>query len=348
MQPRSQPRRAKAKKKKTARATPKPMVFASSETSMPIEVHGALPPAPPSPPVGSCASPAPEPDDRLILRLEAARVVGVSVATLRRYERSVLKPALVDEHNVHWHSLRACERFATELGRSALAGNPDRIDGAKTAAAFELFDSGSDAVDVIKALKIEAAEARVLQKEWADLRGAMLISGETLAKIRQLRTSDDNPIFTGEELLLFLEGNASLSCPGCWRNPRQPLFCMTCYVNRPPKAEALAAQARQRKAERDARFEQERLERELFEQARERVVYDPVAAATARAAAAARSAARQAAREQRAAAGQSTQRPLRQSAPAASDVAEGQTSSRQEATSSPTTAGSENEGPSGA
>lgn len=296
----SRSRRKPLTKPKKARGVPlsqPKLTVVKREQPAPDAMPGDGGQAPPFVVGGSLASsPDPnQPRDRLILRAEAARIVGISVPTLRRYERSVLKPMLVDEHNVHWHSLRACEQLKKELTPNDVECT-DRINGVISAAAFELFDAGANAADVVKGLKILAADARILQKEWADLRGVMLISGETLLKIRSLRTTDSNKIFTGEELLLYLNQAEYPVCRGC-SSGRQPILCLTCYYRRPPQAEELVARALQKIEERRAASDGESIERETYEQARERVSYDPAKAATARAEREARIAARRAAQQ---------------------------------------------------
>ena len=241
-----------------------------------------------------------EVQDRLILRTQAAKLVPCSVATLRRLETTVLRPILVDEKGVHWHSLKQVQAYAASLRPPV--SEEGGGDGALTAAAFELFDAGSDAADVVKRLKIPSDAARRLQAEWADLRGVMLISGTTLSKIRRYRTTDDNAILTGEELLQFIE---QIELPSCAVCRRMPSVCLRCYEHRPPRANELVALATRQRELRDAAALRRQEEDETYAQARERAVYDPRAAAAARAAEEARRADRRASKAAAAAATQS-------------------------------------------
>lgn len=245
---------------------------------------GGMPPG--DPPRGEAASDDGG-QDRLILRTQAAKLIPCSVATLRRLEKTVLRPILVDEKGVHWHSLKQVQAYAASLKPAALAA--DTVDGAIAGAAFELFDANADAADVVKALKIPSAQARQLQAEWADLRGVMLISGTTLSKIRSFRTTDDNPILTGEELLVFLE---QLDIPSCAVCRRTPTFCLICYHRRSRDAEEMVALAIRNAEEREADLRRRQVEKATYDQARERAAYDPRPAAAARAAEEARRAER--------------------------------------------------------
>jgi hypothetical protein len=175
------------------------------------------------------------------------------------------KPILVDEKNVHWHSLRQVQEYAAQM--KALAAPADSVDGAIAAAAFELLDGGADAADLVKSLKLSPSEARRLQSEWADLRGGFVLTGRGLGKIARLRTSDGTLIRTEDDLVRFLRQLVSHRCATC---PRSPVFCMICFNNRPPRAEELVALGRQRSRESRARAEQGRVEQEDVLQARAR------------------------------------------------------------------------------
>jgi hypothetical protein len=142
-------------------------------------------------------------NDRLVGRAEAAGVLGVSIATLRRLERTVLRP-VVDANGMHRHSVRRLLDYKAERA-NPIAGADD-CKGAQAAAAFEHFDRSLGPADVVKLLKVTPNLARELHGDWADLGGGFVVSGEIAARIDRLGPKDDGaPVTNGAELLRLLE-----------------------------------------------------------------------------------------------------------------------------------------------
>jgi hypothetical protein len=208
-------------------------------------------------------------EDRLILRVHAAKIIGTSVPSLRRLEKSgALKPILVDAKGVHWHSLRLVQEYAAQMKALVSPVSPaESLEGAVAAEAFELLDGGASAADLVKTLKLLPAAARSLQSEWADLRGGMVLSGRALSRIASIWTEDDTTIASEDALLRYLERLDPSTCASCGR---PPAFCMSCFHHRPRRALEVVALARRRAEERRAEGRRRQAERETFWQARVR------------------------------------------------------------------------------
>jgi hypothetical protein len=87
-------------------------------------------------------------DDRLVGRTEAAALLGLSVATLRRVERTVLRP-VVDANGVHRHIVKRLLDY--KAARASSTAHADGREGALAAAAFEHFDHALGPADIVKA-----------------------------------------------------------------------------------------------------------------------------------------------------------------------------------------------------
>lgn len=205
-------------------------------------------------------------DDRLVGRTQAASLVGVSVATLRRLELTVLRP-VVDGSGVHRHSVRRLLDYKAE--RASSGADAEGREGALAAAAFEHFDRGLGPADIVKLLKVTPNVAREIHREWADLGGGFVVSGEAAVKIERLALNDDDgPVRSGVELLRLLERLEEPQCSGCKR--RTPCFCLRCFVHRPPRAQQVAKEAIARSETRQAARYQLELERHMARRARTR------------------------------------------------------------------------------
>lgn len=205
-------------------------------------------------------------DDRLVGRTEAAGLVGLSVATLRRLERTILRP-VVDGSGVHRHSVSRLLDYKAE--RAGASADADGREGALAAAAFEHFDRGLGPADVVKLLKVTPNVAREIHREWADLAGGFVVSGEAAVKIERLALNDDGaPVRSGVDLLHLLEQLDEQQCSGCKR--RTPCFCLRCFVHRPPRAQQVAKEAITRSETRQSARYQQELERRMAQRARTR------------------------------------------------------------------------------
>jgi hypothetical protein len=204
------------------------------------------------------------PEDELVGRTEAARILGKSESTLRRLEQSALPPVV--QNGVHRHSVR--QLLAYKVEHVTVEASEERFDGAIAAAAFEQFDAGLGPADLVRALRLDPGLARDLHHEWADLRGTVVASGRAVVKLQEFwwAMEDELEIRTGDDLVRALEHISVTHCSGCKR--RRARFCAGCLLQRHPRVVQAAEEAVQA-AEAEARAaEQRRLRRQVLERAK--------------------------------------------------------------------------------
>lgn len=89
-----------------------------------------------------------------------------------------------------------------------------------------MLDEGRTICDVIVALERHPAIARAIAREWADLRGALIIGGETLARFPTFPCMFfAEPVRTEADLIEALETADVQHCALCERNA--PTFAST-------------------------------------------------------------------------------------------------------------------------
>ncbi len=171
-------------------------------------------------------------DDRLVGRTEAAGLVGLSIATLRRLERTVLRP-VVDGSGVHRHSVKRLLDYKAD--RASSGADVDGREGALAAAAFEHFDSSLGPADVVKLLKVAPSVARELHREWADLGGGFVVSGEAAVEIERLALNEDGaPVRSGVGWVccVFSNGGTNRSVLGASVEHLASAFAASCTARR--------------------------------------------------------------------------------------------------------------------
>lgn len=147
-------------------------------------------------------------------------------------------------------------------------GNVDGTDGATAGDAFELFDSGLGPADVVRRLRITPQAVRVLQREWADLRGGFVVEGEVATKLQRISWLNGNfPIASGDELVAMLSENTPDECGVCKK--RQPQFCGHCAVARPSAVERLVEKQQIEREARRAAAEARSLSRDTIKSAQD-------------------------------------------------------------------------------
>lgn len=97
--------------------------------------------------------------DPLVTRSEAARILGASIATVRRLENEELA-TVTDALGVHRFRRSHVEALAAQ--RTSNPRTTSRDPGERAARAWELFSRGSDLREVVIALRIHPTEAREL------------------------------------------------------------------------------------------------------------------------------------------------------------------------------------------
>jgi hypothetical protein len=126
-----------------------------------------------------------------ITRAQAQQLTGMSRSTLIRKERQGAIAARQDEHGKTRYLVEDVIQFRRRTiveddGTAGAFAASER--GERAARVFELLDQGQGAVDVVKALRMDPDEVKVLRDKWAQLRGrGVWVSEATMA--RMLRAS---------------------------------------------------------------------------------------------------------------------------------------------------------------
>jgi hypothetical protein len=196
-------------------------------------------------PVSAMAASAGMPTGRMLKRPEAAAILGTSVSTLRRLERSGVLPPVVGGKEVlkrvNLHSEQRILEYKIQC-TSARDRSHSSFDGVLASAAFERFDAGASTVEIVKQFKVEPRVARDLYREWADMSGGFVVSGGAATKLQRLAwISDDIQVRSGDDLVALFEQLEKAECSCCER--RTPRLCYQCYAARTPRAQKLVAAA---------------------------------------------------------------------------------------------------------
>jgi hypothetical protein len=125
---------------------------------------------------------------KLLRRSEAARILGISVSTLRRREGEILKPR-VGPDGVHFFD-EAEVRAVTITMRSRAALLSDGRSGGEIAAdVFTLLDDGTHPVDIVKQLRLAPDLVIDLHAQWLTMRDAFLVNREQAADLARIARS---------------------------------------------------------------------------------------------------------------------------------------------------------------
>jgi hypothetical protein len=151
---------------------------------------------------------------KLIKRSEAARLLGVSTATVRRMESATLTPVLGADgfHRFHEEHVRELVIHRVRM----VPESSDAYDAEDAAIAFDLFDQDIHPVDVVKRTKLHPRAVAAMHREWVSLRGGYVVAGDTARQIAALPwLFGSRPIATGEDLLKCLRQTAPHVCSRC-------------------------------------------------------------------------------------------------------------------------------------
>lgn len=120
---------------------------------------------------------------KLLRRAEAAKMLDVSVSTLRRMDER-LEP-FVDEQGVHLYDPRRIEAVRATIKQTVTTKmhDPYGIDGEMAASAFEIFEQGRGAVDAVRELRAHPDAIERLFKQWARMKNALVLDGNNLDQI---------------------------------------------------------------------------------------------------------------------------------------------------------------------
>lgn len=191
---------------------------------------------------------------RLINRAQAAKILGKGYNTVKRREGVDLHPVR-DAQGVFWFREEEVRALARRLQQSEVIEDPAKhYDGATAARVFAMLDEGRGIADIIVVLELHPAIARGIAREWADLRGALIIGGETLARFPTFPCMFfAEPVRTEADLIEALETADAQHCDLCERNA--PHFCLWCFVHRHRELVALATEEQAREKTRvDERY----------------------------------------------------------------------------------------------
>lgn len=131
---------------------------------------------------------------RLVERAEAARLLGVSVSTLRRREGADLKP-IVDAHGVHMFEEAELRSVMVTVRRRQSIQAFGASSGDVAADVFEMLDLGEHPVEIVKRLRIAPDVVAGLLEQWAAMRGGFIVSATQaleLARMARERTPPGN------------------------------------------------------------------------------------------------------------------------------------------------------------
>ncbi|MGH7434553.1 MAG: hypothetical protein ACRENE_02680, partial [Polyangiaceae bacterium] len=162
---------------------------------------------------GTPLPPGAPPTPTLVTREQLARAMGKHSRTIRRWEQTRLAPALtVGDDGVHrFNVARVQEIF--ELQERATPATPESFDnGETTAAVFELFAQGVEAVDVVMRMKLPAFAVDALRRRWATLRGGYMVPREVALEISSVR---GEVIADAASLLRNLKQTTPNTCDEC-------------------------------------------------------------------------------------------------------------------------------------
>jgi hypothetical protein len=174
--------------------------------------------------VDPAATATPSPG-KLLKRGEAARLLGVSTATVRRMEGSTLTPVLGPD-GIHRFREEHVRELVIHRVRT-MPESPDAYDAEEAATAFELFDQDVHQVDVVKRMKLHPRAVAAIHREWVSMRGGYAVTGEIARQLAALPwLLGSRPICSGEDLLKCLRQTAPHVCSRCEQS--SPELCAQC------------------------------------------------------------------------------------------------------------------------
>jgi hypothetical protein len=201
------------------------------------------------------------PDGTLLGRTAAARAIGVSKTTVRRFEGTLLKPE-VGVDGVH--RFREEELRELVIRRASKSGPPDAYDGEIAGAVFDLLDEGVHPVDVVKRLRLDPRAVDALRRQWASMRDTFIVTGDEARQIEQVPwLGGSRPIRDGRGLLECLGYVDPHDCERC--EEELATLCARCAkAMNPREADERAHGARERKNEHERQRRKGMWEREFL------------------------------------------------------------------------------------
>lgn len=112
---------------------------------------------------------------KLLKRADAARILGMSVSSLRRREGTMLTP-IIDDDGVHLFDEAEVEAVRLTLRRTTGVADDETRAGETAANVFTLLDEGVHPVDVVKQLRLPPTAVLALHTQWADMRQSFIVT----------------------------------------------------------------------------------------------------------------------------------------------------------------------------
>jgi hypothetical protein len=125
---------------------------------------------------------------RLLKRAEAARLLGVSVSTLRRREGADLTP-IVDADGVHMFDESEVRSVMVTVRQRKSVHALGASSGDVAADVFTLLDAGEHPVDIVKQLRVAPDAVVALYEQWVVMRGGFTVSAEQAVELGRLAGS---------------------------------------------------------------------------------------------------------------------------------------------------------------
>ncbi|HKP64474.1 MAG TPA: hypothetical protein VJV78_47375 [Polyangiales bacterium] len=122
---------------------------------------------------------------KLIRRAEAARLLGVSVSTLRRREGNELQP-IVGPDGVHMFDESEVRSVMVTVRRTQTSTTLGSSAGHIAAEVFSLLDAGEHPVEIVKQLKLPPDQVVALRDQWSEMRGGFIVSAREAAEFGRL------------------------------------------------------------------------------------------------------------------------------------------------------------------
>jgi hypothetical protein len=194
---------------------------------------------------------------KLLKRSEAARLLGVSVSTLRRREGEMLNPILGPDgvHLFDEAEVRAV--MVTVRGRAALAALGTSA-GDTAADVFTLLDDNVHPVEIVKRLRLTPDTVSTLHERWATMRGGFPVSpteAAELGRIARARVPKTAAVAIAQirvrvaALTRMRQGSAT--CHAC--GDKTASICETCVVSTRGPLGSLAVRVERRANEAGAK-----------------------------------------------------------------------------------------------
>lgn len=114
------------------------------------------------------------PNGRLIRRTEAARMLKMSVSTLRRYEHQ--RHPTVGPDGVHLFDEVELRSAAITISRRRAIATMGASAGDVAADVFTLLDGGTHPVEIVKQLRVAPDVVAALLEQWTQMRGGFFVS----------------------------------------------------------------------------------------------------------------------------------------------------------------------------